>query len=64
MAWQCPRCNWWTADGTKHQCVMDELEQLQIENKQLKKRLLDLEEENHELNKELQQIWDSREGSY
>lgn len=35
MAWKCDNCNHYTADGQKHECINDEVEQLREAAKEL-----------------------------
>ena len=36
MAYQCDRCNHWTANGDSHECINDELDQLKQERYELR----------------------------
>ncbi len=44
MAWQCDRCRHFTANGQKHECINDEVEQLREENQSLQTRVARLRE--------------------
>jgi hypothetical protein len=37
MSWQCDRCNHYTANAQKHDCIYDEIESLRAENIELRK---------------------------
>jgi hypothetical protein len=39
MAYQCFRCNGWTADTQSHSCVYDEVEEVREENIRLREAL-------------------------